>query len=304
MYTRCPGCHTIYQLDAVQLATASGVVRCGSCGKTFNSLSELFPRRPEEREEALAASGMPPLLEQPDMIQGELPINLSSTGQDPGKSDEPPVFSLVDDESEHTQDSFLAGSGEDTDLDPGSRPDFDSASDPAAAWAQDLPLESRASAGAARLAWPLISAALALLLLVQLGFGGPSGKTPLARLLHPGSSLAHNPDPNSVIEVVSRDLHPHPGLDDAIILSASIRNQSNHIVPYPTLEVRFFDASQQVLGVGHARPEDYLHDAEAVRLGLAPAIIVPMLLEFIIEGGEPTGFQIRFHSGNPGSGQA
>ncbi len=47
MYTRCPGCHTVYQLNAALLASGAGRYRCGQCGKEGNALECLFDEWPE-----------------------------------------------------------------------------------------------------------------------------------------------------------------------------------------------------------------------------------------------------------------
>src|SRR5690606_11992798 len=75
MYTRCPACQAVYELQARLLAEAAGVLRCGNCGKTFNSLSELFEDHPAESAQPLRGQGMPPMLEQPAMIQTELLVD-------------------------------------------------------------------------------------------------------------------------------------------------------------------------------------------------------------------------------------
>ena len=73
MYTRCPACDSIFELGTRELAEAAGVVRCGNCGKTFNSLANLFDRQPETDDQPLRGLGMPPLLSDRLLIQPDLP---------------------------------------------------------------------------------------------------------------------------------------------------------------------------------------------------------------------------------------
>lgn len=47
MYTQCPHCQTLFQVNSVQLKAAQGMVRCGSCHRIFNSLPRLVENLPE-----------------------------------------------------------------------------------------------------------------------------------------------------------------------------------------------------------------------------------------------------------------
>ncbi len=249
MFTRCPACQAVYELQPGILAEAAGVVRCGNCGKTFNSLSELFERHPDASDPPLRGDGMPPMLEHPDMVQTELPVEYHDEPED-GSGIEPlPGF-----ESDDTASGFR------------------------------------------RWLWPSVSAVLLLLLIVQLWALWQTPGSPVARWLGSSAQPDAALDPNDTIQIVSRDLHSHPSLDDAVIISASLRNQADTAVPFPVVEVRFYDASQQVLGVRRLEPEEYLRDPDLVRRGLPAGIVMPVLLEFIVGTTEPAGFQMRFHS--------
>lgn len=127
MYTRCPGCEAVYELSTEELAEAAGVVRCSNCGKTFNSLAQLFIRPPEEDESPLRGQGMPPLLAHRILLQACLP------GLDPAASDSDPRSA-----------------------DTRSQPADDAAQIPS--WPDSVP---------ARAPWPALSALLALLAIVQ-----------------------------------------------------------------------------------------------------------------------------------------
>lgn len=249
MYTRCPACQAVYELQARLLAEAAGVLRCGNCGKTFNGLSELFEQHPESSDEPLRGSGMPPMLEHPDMIQAELPVEYFDEPGEQAAATEPlPGF-----ESERSHD------------------------------------------GIRRWLWPALSGILLLILVLQLGTLWQSPGSPVAHWLGGSHPFEAGLDPNEIIQIVSRDLHPHPGLNDAVVISASLRNQADTSVPFPIVEVRFFDASQQVLGVRRLRPGEYVRDPEAVARGLPPGIVMPVLLEFVVRTSQPTGFQMRFY---------
>jgi predicted Zn finger-like uncharacterized protein len=252
VYTRCPACQAVYELPAKVLAEAAGVVRCGNCGKTFNSLSQLFERHPDQSAEPLRGDGMPPMLEHPDMVQAELPVE---------HFDEPDETA-----DETTTSEPLSGFG-----------------------------TTESGEAARRWLWPAVSGALALLLLVQLWALWQTPGSPVARWLGGSGQPDAGLDPNEAIQIVSRDMHPHPSLDDAVVISASLRNQADSAVPFPIVEVRFFDASQQVLGVRRLAPDEYLRDADVVQRGLPAGVVMPVLLEFVVGTSQPAGFQMRFH---------
>ncbi|WP_376694762.1 DUF3426 domain-containing protein [Wenzhouxiangella sp. EGI_FJ10305] len=252
MFTRCPACQAVYELHASVLAEAAGVVRCGNCGKTFNSLSELFEHHPDQSAEPLRGDGMPPMLEHPDMVQAELPVE---------------HFEDVEDE-----------------------PDDTSTVEPLPGFENGLPDENRR-----RWLWPAISAALLALLFIQLWAFWQTPGSPIAQWLGSAAQPDAGIDPNEAIQIVSRDMHAHPSLDDAVIISASLHNQADTAVPFPVMEVRFFDASQQVLGVRRLTPEEYLRETDGIERGLPAGVIMPVLLEFVVGTSDPAGFQVRFH---------
>jgi len=248
MHTRCPGCQAGYELTARLLAEASGVVRCGNCGKTFNTLSHLFDESPGENAEPIRGGGMPPLLEHAELIQTELPVVVEEEETpDPDEVDEPTVT---------------------------------------------LPaVRTRHAPG---LLWPGISAVLLALLLVQTWVLWQTPGSPLARLAGT-DSISESINPNDVIQIISRDMHRHPSLDDAMVVSANLRNTGQFTIEWPVLEVRFYDASQQLLGVRRLEPAQYLHDERRIRDGMTPETIVPLIMEFVVGATEPSGFRMRFY---------
>jgi len=246
MFTRCPGCQCVYELDAELLAEAAGIVRCGHCGKTFNSLAELFNRRPDERDSPIVGGGMPPLLEQPDFVQPELPgVNLfdqTPTGNEDAEPSEV-QFQPVD----HRQ-----------------------------------PL------------WVACSVLLTLALVGQLAWQHRSPDSWLHSLGFGAAGLQAGSDPADAIQVLTRDLHRHPTLDDAVIVSVTLRNSSERPLRWPTLEVRLYDPSQQVIGLRRLPPADYLGASTGGREAMPSDLLVPVIVELVVGETMPSGFDFRF----------
>lgn len=253
MFTRCPGCQAVYELSASILSEASGVVRCGNCGKTFNTLSHLFAEYPQENDEPIRGGGMPPLLEHPELVQTELPVAVEET---PHRERNEPAS-----------------------VEP------------------EEPLRSIAEVGPWRapgLFWPAVAVLLALGLFVQTWWLWQIPGSPLGRWAGPNPAmLAINP--NEAIQIISRDLHRHPSIDGAMVISATLRNTEQVPVAYPIIEVRFYDASQQLLGARRLNPDEYLLDLQRIESGMAPGTILPLVLEFVVGSTEPSGFRIRFY---------
>lgn len=237
MYARCTGCGATLAPTPAHLAEAGGVVRCGSCGKTFNALANLFDHPPtDDQAQPLPAGGMPPLI----------PPRAAPDGTPPAPEPEPgPRLAL--------------------DLEP-------------------APVSRRA-----RILWP--AAALVLLALAVLQVAGPeSWRVPL-----PGLDSAADPPPGEAIEIVSRDLHAHPTVAGAVVVSAVLANRADRTIAYPVLEVRLYDASQQPVARRRFEPAEYLDETASLDRGLQPDVLLPVVLELATEGTSPTGFQFLFY---------
>lgn len=103
-----------------------------------------------------------------------------------------------------------------------------------------------------------------------------------------------NVPPQNAIALIARDLHAHPSLADAIIISATLRNQAGAAIDLPILELRLYDSSNQVLGARRFRPQDYLPLARRHESRLAAGSELPIILEVMVTGSQPAGFEFRY----------
>lgn len=142
-----------------------------------------------------------------------------------------------------------------------------------------------------RWAWPALAALLAAVLALQ--------------LLGPGQWRADvdwlqlgEPEPVPIadaVQLVSRDMHPHPSLDAAFVISAVLINRSDRPVPWPKVDLKLFDASQQVIGQRRLAPREYLEDDTDLDGGFAPELRLPMVLEMAAGASAPAGFSMTFY---------
>ena len=97
------------------------------------------------------------------------------------------------------------------------------------------------------------------------------------------------------VQLVSRDMHPHPSLDDAFIISAVLVNRSARAVPWPNIELKLFDASQQTVARRRLAPAEYLSPDADRSAGFKPDVRLPLVLEMAVESSRPSGFSMAFY---------
>jgi len=274
MFTRCPGCQSVYELNAQRLAEAAGVVRCGHCGKTFNALSALFNDHPRADDDPLSGAGMPPMLDHRAIVQPELP-GVSIVEPEPVVDPQIGFGPLQGKSADHAQND-------------------ESNTNATSALGPTLNLPSINPDTSSAAIWTVASLTLALVLVAQLGLQISSQNSGLRQWFGSETGANDSLDPRESIQITSRDMHRHPSLDDAVIVSATLRNQADSRLPWPVLEVRLYDGSQQVIGVRRLQPEDYLVNPENAELGMPSELLVPVIIEFVVGTTLPSGFDFRF----------
>ncbi len=263
MYAQCPECLTVFSFDTATVAQAHGNVACGKCGATFNSLATLTEELPEETYETLpvhATNPAPPVL------------MMSVVRAD--DSVQAPLFSHAPDE-------------------------------PAAHESHALPsfarLERLPERPAHTLRWVLACAGLALLLGVQLVWAerrplladaqtGPWLRAACATL---GCRLPLIANTDK-LQLVSRDVRPHPSVAGALIISATVRNDARFAQPYPVVDITLSDLDGNRIAMRRFRPSDYLPDPSARASGLAPGASAAMVFEVRDPGKNAVAFEFGF----------
>lgn len=154
-----------------------------------------------------------------------------------------------------------------------------------------LDLEPEPAPGWMRFVWPVLGLLLAIALTVQ--FVGPEQWRLDPTVL--GLGAAEAPPAGEAVQLVSRDMHPHPSLDDAFVISAVLVNRSGRPVPWPNIELKLFDASQQTVARKRLAPRDYLSAEANLEEGFAPNVRLPVVLEMVVESSRPSGFSMMFY---------
>lgn len=260
MYAQCPECLTIFTLDAETVAQAHGCVGCGHCGATFDTLATLTEELPPEPFDTLPlhpASPAPPVL-MLAVFRPQAPQQelFEAAPQRRGTATSTPSFART----------------------------------------------RRAHRGGGHpLRWALGCLALALLLGGQLAWAkrgelaadpdtggfvrGLCGWLPCA--LPPVRDVAR-------LELLSRDIRPHPSVPGALIISATVRNDAPFTQPFPVVSITLSDLDENRIAMRRFVPSDYVHDTAARAAGMAPGSTTAMVFEVQDPGKNAVAFEFGF----------
>lgn len=258
MYTRCPHCLTVFPLDAETLALGRGRLCCGACGLEFDALERLADA-PDALEEQPVAAHVPPRIEppvdpaQPDLFAPALPPAALPSRTAPAARAAPPSF------------------------------------------ARGQPARVGRRAG-----WLLA----ALLLAATLGLQVVAAKR---------DELAADPrwrawlDPAcarlgcrlpawrdlAAVSLIAREISPHPSVADALLVTATLRNDAPWPQAWPLLELSLADLDGKSVGLRRFTAEEYLGGAPPQPL-LAPGQSAVARLEIADPGKQAVAFAFEF----------
>ena len=279
MYTQCPECLSVFSLDAQTLAKAHGHVVCGHCNASFGSLATLTEQLPPEPFVELAINEPalePPLLDlvvyrpqpEPEVVAIEQPAS-----------------ALPDDFSRLVFAPRFAREPR------GRRPRH----------AHGKPHRMRAASGERNWPWVLACGVLTLLLLAQLAWAKRDAliRDPTAgswlrsscAVLHCRLPLVAAPER---LRLLASNVQAHPSVPNALMISASVRNDASFAQPYPVVRVTLSDAQGQRLAMRRLQPAEYLDDPVTLRQGLAPGAVAVLLLEVKDPGDKAVAFEFGF----------
>jgi predicted Zn finger-like uncharacterized protein len=260
MYTQCPECLTIFKLSGAELAATRGSVRCGHCSAVFDALRTLAEQLPPEPIGALethAAGAAPPQL--------GLPV-------------------------------FRPNPGQGTLL-------FDPDERPRAAERPATPAFTRRRRARTRRngLWIAGSALLALTLGAEVAWAERAYwlddarvrtwlDTACSRL---GCALPPRRDA-ARLELLSRDIRPHPSVPGALIISATVRNDADFAEAFPTVEITLSDLDETRIAMRRFGPRDYVSDARTIAAGLAPGATAALVFEVADPGRNAVAFEFKF----------
>jgi predicted Zn finger-like uncharacterized protein len=260
MYTQCPECLTVFKLSGAELAATLGSVRCGHCSAIFDALRTITDELPPE-----------PI--------GSLETHPSQVA--------PPQLGLPVFRPNPAQNQLL----------------FDPDERPRAAERPAMPSFTRRRRERKRRNGLWIAGSV--LLLITLGGEVAWAERALwlddARVrawLDPacakvGCMLPPRRDA-SKLELISRDIRPHPSVSGALIISASVRNDADFAQAFPVVEITLSDLDETRIAMRRFRPREYVSDARTLAEGLAPGATTALVFEVADPGRNAVAFEFKF----------
>lgn len=261
MFSQCPECLTVFKLSGVDIGAAHGSVRCGHCAAVFDALRTLtdqLPPEPIEQLEVHASQSVPPQLELPVFRPNSAQVSLFA---------EPVERAHVTERS--TLPAFAA---------------------------------ARRRARTPRTApWILGSIALLLTLTGEIAWAERASWINDAHArawLQPicarvGCQLPLRRDAKT-LTLMSRDIRPHPSVNGALIISATLRNDAAFAQPFPIVEIQLSDLDENPVAMRRFKPREYLSDPDAVKHGLAAGASTSLVFEVADPGKNAVAFEFTF----------
>lgn len=263
MYTQCPECATVYNADAATIARGHGMVRCSHCNALFDALHTLADHLPPEPFERLPAHAPDP--EPPPL---GVPVYRPSA--------QAVTFTFDPDERPRSRDSRRK---------------------------ESTPAFARHArrAGGRRWPWMAGTALLSLSLAAQLAYAERDRLLDhdLVRpWLDRGCAALNCELPlrhaSQQLELLSRDIRPHPSVAGALIVSATVRNAADFTQAFPIVEITLSDLDENRVAMRRFQPRDYLGDARAIERGLAAGASSALVFEVRDPGNNAVAFEFKF----------
>jgi hypothetical protein len=111
--------------------------------------------------------------------------------------------------------------------------------------------------------------------------------------MHVGCRLPPRHD-SGALELLSRDIRPHPSVPGALIISASVRNDADFAQSFPIVEITLSDLDETRIAMRRFRPRDYVSDARTIADGLAPGATTALVFEVADPGKNAVAFEFKF----------
>lgn len=256
MYTQCPKCLTFFKLSAIELTTARGSVCCGHCEHVFDALLTLREQLPFASHSHVE---QPSLLTQVEVDFPPTTVNSSSTLLRKNDVDDAVLF--------------------------------------APAFARATPSYDN------RYNRYWIGGAL-ILLLTLLGQVAWAERTALVNDSRSRSVLEQMcsvvgcvlPLRHAVdqLELISRDIRPHPSVPGALIISATLRNTAEFVQAFPTVGISLSDLEENRVAMRRFQPNEYVSDHHSLTMGLAPGAAAALAFEVADPGKNAIAFEFKF----------
>jgi len=282
MQTQCPQCHTAFRITATELQAARGQVRCGLCSTIFQAVEV---NRASHATRAADHSLVPAVIESGPPTAALPAYRFESEPQPPGIPDLVP--DLV--EAPECEDAPEADPGHEI-LGPPVPDLLDQELGDGPVVLEPRPRSRFFAVGVALLALLLAGQYVyyhrATLSRNPLWAGALEWACPVV------GCRVDPPRDLEAIKVVRRNIHSHPRVGEALVISAALVNTADHAQPYPDLQVALSDLQGRVLAARRFRPSEYLAEPRSAASLMAPHQKAEVHLEIRDPGAEVMAFEL------------
>jgi len=279
MYTNCPSCARQFHIYSQQLSAAKGMVQCGFCGKQFNALERLHD------------------VPQAEGIYGQKDVKESKIEQEP-------QFFIPDVTSEtglQAADKEQGHRLQQTEVEVSDHADAHTQNQ----LAIDMELLETVRSKSGRMSsmmWSLGIIVTMVVLTAQAGWFNRDyilSKNPqfmpyatqLCERLQ--CNLIRNTSLSSIV-LVNRDVRDHPRYEDALLVNATMENESDRIQPYPQVLLTLFDSQGALISYRQFSPKEYLDQSINIEEGRMPDKPLHFVFELTMSIEEAVSFEIQF----------
>lgn len=305
MFTDCPSCSRQFRIHAVQLSVAQGQVKCGYCGRQFNALERLHdaPLPTERIFEPTVLEQESGLLDSEfDITEPETDLNNSTENEHESvlEATAPSAVDVIKDEENGV------------DLKPvedKKTPYYQAHSSPGRFMADttDIPEvlieEPQSKSGlASRIFWSLGSVLILMIGITQfIWFQRDEVLSRYPELMPWAQKLCARFDCNvirfrdvSAIKLLNRDVMEHPRYEHALLVNATMSNQSHLRQPFPDIQLSLYDTEGVLIAHRIFMPDEYLDDSINITQGMAPEVPVHFVLEVTGQTEGAVSFEFKF----------
>ena len=328
MYTDCPGCQRQFHIYAAQIAAANGLVKCGFCGMQFNTLERLRDRPMVRPRTEAPARPRTQSLPEPDFVIPDVDSN-QTAGQRPADSGATPGLretdrvgfagTIADRESETTEEAADGGDSS------GNKPALTAQNNIAVkrlttAGSAVTSLSGRSSSSSydfsdavndqplqksgwlSRLLWVMGILVLMLFASTQLiWFNRDSIMSRYPDTMPWFNRLCSTIDCSAIrhrdlaaIKLLNRDVREHPRYQNALLVNATMSNQSHTLQPYPVVQLNLFDTQGNLIAYRQFQPREYLDETINITRGMTPDSPVHFVLEVLDSAAGAVSFEFEF----------
>src|SRR5262249_21503456 len=98
----------------------------------------------------------------------------------------------------------------------------------------------------------------------------------------------------SQLQLLSRDIRPHPSVKNALIISATLRNDADFAQAFPAVEITLSDLDENRIAMRRFQPLEYLGDSRSAANGRAPAAPAALVVEVPDPAKNAVAFELKF----------